>query len=145
MPNAEWKNNVDVNKDAFFATITDYEAYPKFVDGCTKAVIKEKANGKAVVQYFISVMMKDISYTLEHTEDAANGVMSWKLKDSAFMKNNTGAWKLESKSPTQTTVSYQVDLDFTFPAPGFMVKKLIQGSLPKMMDNFTSEAKKRKV
>lgn len=140
MAQAEIKETLKVPKDKLFQAITQYEEYPKFVQGCKAVKVERPSAGKAKVTYDIS-MMKDISYTLEHTEDLAAGKITWQLVQSSALKKNTGHWEIRETSPGQCEVKYAIDIDFNFFAPGFVVKQLVQSSLPAMLRSFEQRAR----
>ncbi|RYZ66446.1 MAG: hypothetical protein EOP09_12665 [Proteobacteria bacterium] len=141
MAKAEYSQTVDVPLEKFFDTIVGYENYPQFVEGCKKVEVERKAAGHAVVKYHVS-MMKDLWYRLEQTEDRASGKMSWKLIDSDTLKSNVGEWTLKpGKNPNQTDIDYKLDIEFNIPVPGFILSKLVKGSLPAMVKSFEKFAK----
>ena len=78
MAKAEYEEVFSIDKDKLFATITRYEDYPKFVTGCSGCEVERRAPGKARATYHVN-MMKEISYTLDHVEDAAAGTLVWNL------------------------------------------------------------------
>lgn len=144
MAQAEYSQVVDVPMEKFFDTIVGYENYPKFVDGCKKVEVERKAAGHARVKYHVS-MMKDLWYTLEQTEDRAAGKMSWKLIESDTLKSNVGEWRLKSTADgAKTEITYQIDIEFNIPVPGFILSKLVKGSLPQMVKGFEKFAKSGK-
>jgi len=119
-----------------------YENYPKLVEGCKKVEVERKAAGHARVKYPVS-MMKDLWSVLEQTEDRAAGKMSWKLVDTDnTIKSNVGEWTLKpSADGSKTEVTYKIDIEFGIPVPGFILSKLVKGSLPTMVKGFEKFAK----
>lgn len=140
MAEAEIKEVLKVDKDKLFQTITRYEDYPKFVEGVQTVEVKRGEGGNATVKYSLSMMGKQFSYTLNHREDLAQGIVEWSLVESDFFKKNNGGWKIESKGPSQTQVHYHVDVEFSVPIPGFILKGLIKGNLPTMLKSFEKRA-----
>jgi len=139
MAQAEFHEVLSVDRDKLFQVITQYEHYPKFVEGC-KAVTIEKADGaQKRVTYQVS-MMKEVSYTLDHSEDAQSGVVSWTLVESDFFKKNIGRWELKSVGPGKTDVRYALELEFKIPVPGLILNRLVKGSLPAMVKSFQKRA-----
>ncbi len=143
MAKADIQKTVDVEKAKLFSAITRYEEYPKFVDGCTGVQVERKGPGHARVTYKVS-MMRDIQYTLDHVEDEASGRVEWKLVASDSLKANTGRWILKDAGTGKTAVAYEIDIDFNFPVPGFVLSKLVKGSLPSMIEGFVKRARKAK-
>ena len=141
MANAEISEVISVDKDKLFATIAGYENYPKFVEGVTKVSVERKAPGRARVTYNVS-MMKDVVYVLDHVENPEKGEISWELVESNDMKKNSGKWTLKSAGAGKTQVDYQIEIEFNFPIPGFILNRLIKGSLPAMLKSFDKQAKK---
>lgn len=141
MPKAEIKEIFDINRDALWKVITDYERYAGFIDGCRSAKIKQKDGAASVAVYDIS-MIRDISYTLKHVEDPSAFTMRWTMVESDFLKKNDGQWVLREVGPAKTEVSYQVDVEFGIPVPGFMLSRLIKSSLPALVKSFVTQAKK---
>jgi ribosome-associated toxin RatA of RatAB toxin-antitoxin module len=86
-------------------------------------------------------MMKDTVYTLDHKEDPGTGSVSWNLIQGDIMKKNSGRWELKSAGPGKTDVKYNVDIDFSIPVPGFILSRLVKGSLPSMVKGFVERAK----
>ena len=139
MAQAEFHEVLPIDKDRLFATIVRYEDYPQFVAGCSGVKVERKASGKARATYNVN-MMKEISYTLDHVEDAAAGRVEWSLVSSDFMKKNSGYWELKSVGPGKTDVRYVVEVEFKFPVPGLILNKLVKGSLPAMVKSFQKRA-----
>ena len=143
MAHAEIKEVLAVSTDKLFQAIIDYATYPQFVDGVSKVILKsndpETKLGNAQVTYVVN-LMKEVEYTLKHQADPKAWTMSWELVESAFMKKNSGRWTLKNLGPKSTEVHYEVEVEFSFPAPGFVVNRLIKGSLPTLLKNFEKKA-----
>ncbi len=141
MAQAEFHEVLSVDRDKLYAVISRYEDYPQFVEGVTKVEVQRKGPGQARVTYHVS-MMKDIVYTLDHREDPAAGTVEWSLVDSDAFKKNTGRWELKAAGAGKTDVKYQLEVDFKIPVPGFILNRLVKGSLPSMVASFEKRAKK---
>lgn len=141
MANAEISEVLAVDKDKLFATIVGYENYPKFVEGCTKVKVERSAPGRSRVTYHVS-MMKDVVYTLDHVESPETGEISWTLVSSDTLKKNSGHWQLKSVGSGKTETSYELEIEFNIPVPGFILNRLVKGSLPAMLKSFEKQAKK---
>jgi ribosome-associated toxin RatA of RatAB toxin-antitoxin module len=141
MAKAEFHEVLPIDKDKLFAAIARYEDYPEFVEGCTSIKVDRKGAGQARVTYHVS-MMKDVTYTLDHVEKPEEGVVEWSLVESDFFKQNIGRWQLKAAGDGKTDVLYTVDLDFKIPVPGFILNRLVKGSLPSMVKSFQKRASK---
>jgi len=140
MAQSEINQVLDVDCEKLFKAITNYTRYPEFVDGCSGAKIEKQEGPKTTVQYMVS-MIKEISYTLEHTDDPTSKKTSWNLLKSDFLKKNTGSWQLKAVGPGKTEVKYQIEVEFKIPVPGMILNRLVKSSLPSMLKNFEKEAK----
>ena len=141
MATAEFHEVLPVDKERLFSTIIQYEHYPRFVEGCTAVDVKKNPDGTVRVVYQVDFMSKKLSYTLDHREDPKKGVVEWKLVESDFFKKNDGKWELKSAGKGKSDVRYLLDLEFKIPVPGFILNRLVKGSLPTLVKSFASQAK----
>jgi ribosome-associated toxin RatA of RatAB toxin-antitoxin module len=143
MAAAERKEIVDVPLRKMFDAICDYDSYSNFATGVKKVNVIEKEGDQARVHFDVE-MMKRVEYTLdlkhEIDEDERSAKVSWSLVDSKFFKINNGLWELKSLGENKTEVLYKLEIDFSFPAPGFVLKKLVAGALPQTIKEFTKHA-----
>jgi ribosome-associated toxin RatA of RatAB toxin-antitoxin module len=140
MAQAVHETTYDVDADQLLAAVMDYESYPEFVDGMKKVTV-DRSGGKVTVHYDLSMMGKDMSYTLTLLEEPEKGHLSWSLLKSEFFKINNGDWLVESLGQGKCKARYFSEVDFTFPVPGFVLKPMVKGAVPKMMDGFYQRAK----
>lgn len=138
---AENEKTYDVDAKKYFDAVSDLESYPKFVEGMKKVRTEKSPTGEIMASYDLTMMGKDMSYTLKINQDPAAKVLSWSLVKSDFFKVNNGSWKIESIGQDRCKVIYSLEVEFSFSVPGFMLKPMIKSSLPTMMDNFYSRAK----
>lgn len=130
---------MSVPRDRLWQVIIDYPRYPEFVDGSQAVKILSRDAAKARVEYGINLLGKDISYTLDHIEDAP-GSMSWQLVESNILKANSGYWRLKDIGGGRTEVTYQLALEFKIYVPGMILSGLVKSSLPKMLTSFENRA-----
>lgn len=142
MAQAENEKTYDISAEKYFKAISDYESYPKHVDGMKKVSV-QRNGGEITAQYELSMMSKDMTYSLKIKENQAAGELSWVLLESEFFKVNNGAWKIESTGPDSCKVHYSLEVEFTFGVPGFILKPMVKSTLPTMMDGFYNWAKKQ--
>lgn len=140
MAQAVHETTYDVDAAQLLSAVTDYSKYPEFVDGMKK-VWSEKINGETIVHYDLAMMGKDMSYTLKLNEEPEKGHVSWTLLKSEFFKINNGDWLIESLGPGKCKARYFSEVEFTFPVPAFVLKPMVKGAVPKMMDSFYHRAK----
>ncbi len=143
MAKASLSENVTLSGERFYRSVTAYDRYSEFVTGCRSAKILLTTDRGATVEYGVA-LMKDISYTLRHahTEGTGRWGMTWELVSSGFLEKNAGRWEITSRGENSCHVEYDVDIEFKLPVPGFLLKKLIASSLPKMFKEFETFASK---
>lgn len=140
MAQAEIKEVIGVDFDKIFDVITQYENYPKFVDGVNSVQVERKGPGRARVTYQVS-MMKDFSYVLDLKEDRDSGRVEWTLVESDMFKTNNGQWQLKSMGPGKTEAFYKLEVEFKIPVPSLILNRLVKGNLPSMLKSFEKRAK----
>jgi ribosome-associated toxin RatA of RatAB toxin-antitoxin module len=140
MAEASKSMTMKVSREALMKVITDYESYPKFVQGVSSAKILHASDDgrSARVAYAIEIMGKAINYTLDH-EVVGEG-LTWKLVESNLMKENSGGWEIKGKDGA-LDVTYTVKLDLNFSVPGFIMKGLVASGLPTLMSSFEARAR----
>lgn len=141
MAQTEYRDVLAVDKEKLFAVIVQYNDYPKFVEGCTFAHAEPRSDGSVRVSYRVSMMSQEITYTLDHRADPETGKIEWNLVESNFFKKNKGHWELKSLGKGKSDVVYTLDVEFKVPVPGFILNRLVKGSLPGMVKNFEKQAK----
>jgi ribosome-associated toxin RatA of RatAB toxin-antitoxin module len=141
MAHAEVREVLNVDLQKLYAVITKYEDYSSFVDGCTKVVVDRSKPELVRATYFVS-MMRDIQYTLDHRADPTTGRIEWTFVDSDFFKSNSGFWQLRELGGGKTEATYSLDVDFKIPVPGFILNRLVKGSLPTMVRSFEKKAQR---
>jgi ribosome-associated toxin RatA of RatAB toxin-antitoxin module len=136
----EYRDVLAVDKEKLFSVITKYESYPDFVDGCKTVKVERLGPGKARVSYEVSVMSQDIHYTLDHYENLESGQVGWELVDSNLFKKNKGKWEIKPAGTGKTDVVYSIEVEFKVSIPGFILNRLVKGSLPGMVKSFEKKA-----
>lgn len=118
--------------------IRNFEAYPEFVEGCHSARVLERqgeaGSQKTRVAYSLEILSKEVHYTLDHI-DTPQGVR-WELIESNLLKANRGSWTLQARGPQEVEVTYELELEFSIPVPGFLLGGLVKSSLPAMLASF---------
>jgi ribosome-associated toxin RatA of RatAB toxin-antitoxin module len=146
MAAAERSEVVDVPLKKLYAVIVDYASYPRFVTGVNAVKVLQKSEASAHVHFDVE-MMKKVDYTLNMKEeidaDERSAKVSWSLLNSKFFKISNGLWELKSLGPNKTQVLYKLEIEFDFPVPGFVLKKLVASALPKTIREFSDEALRR--
>ncbi|MBI2712418.1 MAG: hypothetical protein HYX41_06130 [Bdellovibrio sp.] len=97
MAQAEYSEILSVDFNDLFSTITNYSAYPEFVDGCREVEVQKSSADGVRVKYQVSVMSQNITYVLDHKQDEKTGRVEWTLVESDFFKKNNGSWVLKKQ------------------------------------------------
>lgn len=143
MASAEIEETIPVSKKRLLEVICAYEEYPDFVEGVKSISVERVSDSEAHVTYEVNIMKK-VQYTLKTKEDLENGKISWTLAgESDFFTKNSGFWEIEPQGENTCFVRYGVDVEFKVPVPGFILKKLVKGNLPKVVENFKNRALSR--
>lgn len=145
MASAERKEIYDVSLEKFYAALVDFEGYPRFVSGMRNVKILERQDQRAKVFFEVEMMKKveysiDVRFSINEAKNQAE--VNWVLDSSPYFKVNNGAWKLQAKSPHSVEATYKLELEFTVPVPGLLLKGLVAKALPQAMKEFYLEAKK---
>lgn len=133
---------VPVPIEAFYATITDYFAYPRIIDDIKSAEIVERNGNVVVVAFQLKVLLKGFDYTLRMVEEGPTK-LTWSLVSSSTLKQNDGGWTLEALSPTETRVTYWNVLAAKSFLPKSFINALARIALPAMLKRWTTYAERR--
>lgn len=140
MAQAEFQETLSVDSEKLYQAIISYELYPQFVEGCHAVSVDRLSPNEAKVTYQVSVMTQDVKYVLSHRESKDHSKVEWTLIESNFFKKNVGRWELKSLGTGKTQVKYSLDVEFKVPIPGFILNRLVKGSLPGMVKSFENQA-----
>jgi ribosome-associated toxin RatA of RatAB toxin-antitoxin module len=145
MAAAERSEVIDIPLRKFFDVVRDFSRYPEFVSSVKKTQVLSKDDHKARVHFDIE-LMKRLEYAIDLQEEFDPeykwAKLSWTLAESKFFKVNNGLWSLKALGPDKTEVLYRLELEFTFSVPGFVLKTLVAGALPKTIQEFVDRARK---
>lgn len=122
-----------------YDVISDFNNYSEFLPEVKKAKVIDDKGNKKTVEMSVS-MVKDFTYSIIATLDEPKG-LSWVFYDGDVFKSNSGSWVLKPISDNQTEVTYEVSADFKIFVPSMISKKMIEVSLPKMMDAYKARIK----
>ena len=116
--------------------ISDYESYPEHIQGVSAVQRVDTTDPAAhcAVLYELYVI-KTFSYILDMYHEE-NKRISWQMRSSNFLAQNSGSWSLEPHGDHYTRVNYELRIDFKAKIPGVIIKKLTTTSLPLMFKGF---------
>jgi coenzyme Q-binding protein COQ10 len=139
MASAERTETFDAPVANIYKVLTNYEAYPDFMDGVKEVKELSRDGNTAIVEYNLNIIKK-FTYTVKITE-VENESLSWTFEGGDLFNSNDGSWTLKDNGDGTTEVTYKLDLDFKVKVPGLMAKKLASSSLPSMMKSVCKKAK----
>jgi len=131
-----------VDIDTFWDVISDYESYPKFVEGLESLTITKREKNAVYADYVVSMFGKKVKYTLKHTEKPKKH-LEWEMVEGEFFKHNNGSWDLKEKDKDGVEATYMVDVGFPLLVPKAIVNTLTGTQLPTMMKAFEEYALKK--
>jgi ribosome-associated toxin RatA of RatAB toxin-antitoxin module len=145
---AERTEVVDLPLEAIFNVIKSYEEYPQFVSGMKSTQVQETFPDGSKKVFFDIDLVRRVQYSVRIkdsiTESRDSARVEWSLIESQALKVSNGLWVLKSIGPQSTEVTYKLEVEFNFPAPGFVVKGLIATSMPLAIKEFKNRALKNK-
>lgn len=140
MPGASKTITINAPPEKVYDIITNYEKYPEFVSEVKKISVSDRQGSQVTLNYEID-LVKTIKYSIRVTEERPKR-MSWTFIKGEVMKDNKGSWLLEPEGEGKTRATYTVDVSVGPLVPGAIINKLVDSSLPKMMDAFKQRAEK---
>ncbi len=139
MAHAERKEIFDAPIEKVYQAITDYDAYPDFVEGVNGVKVIEQSEDGALVEYSLN-FIKTFSYRLRMSHERPTKI-SWELESGDLFKANSGSWTLRDMGDGRTEVNYDLTLDVKMFAPSALVNKLASQSLPAMLQSYHKRAR----
>ncbi len=121
-----------------FDTIIQYEKYREFLTEVKEVRTSNRRGNEVDVHYKVDVI-KTIKYTIRSKEERPNRI-SWSFVNGEFMKDNKGSWVLEPAGEGKTKATYNVEMALGALVPKSVVNKLVETSLPKMLEAFKRRA-----
>ena len=127
--------------DTIAKVITDFAAYPEWVDAVkSAAVVSEYEDGYAhQVRFALDAGVVKDDYTLEYgyAEDLSR--IEWTLVTSKTMKSQDGSYELVANADGSTTVTYTLTIELNMPMLGMFKRKAEK----MIMDTALKDLKKR--
>jgi len=134
---------INASKNIIIQVLTAYEKYPEFMPNVSRIDMVEKRGEEAILNYTLSLPLGKIKkYRLKisvtehgrHTSMIQWQMKKWPgLKTTETIKDTTGYWRIEEKTPNSSLVLYHVYTDpGTIPVGlGWIVDVLSKNSVPK--------------
>ena len=115
---------IDASPEEIMEVIGDFDAYPQWAKGVTRAeVVKEGTDGWAEQVFFaLDVSPIKDEYTLAYDWDGYDEV-TWTLVEGNMLKAVDGAYVLRDQGDGSTEVTYRLALDVSIPLIGMLKRK----------------------
>ncbi|MBI2566400.1 MAG: SRPBCC family protein [Candidatus Schekmanbacteria bacterium] len=117
-----------------YQVVADFDRYPEFMSDHQAAQIIARSDRIVEVRFTI-VIVKAFDFEVVHTMDPGRSI-DWVHRKGPF-KHCEGGWHFApSADGLETDVRYRIAVDPGFFIPGFIVKSLIEGTLPRTLNTF---------
>ena len=130
---AQREVEVRAQPDAFFDVVWAFEHYPEFVTGVAATKVLSRDPKDAHVEFTARLMGVPFRYELALERQGSKVV--WQRVAGAFARAE-GAWTLVERNGDLSRFRYENAVDPGIPAPGFIVKYVLNTSLPTLLDEF---------
>ena len=126
------------------AVLTDYEQIPRFLPDIKTSIVRERADGRVVVeQEAVSHMMmfsKRVHLMLEITEEACT--IRFRDRGGQSFAQYEGTWRLVARDGG-TEIRYALTARPSFDVPEFLLKRLLKRDSGQMMERLAREMASR--
>ena len=115
---------VDAPASAVMDVIADFDAYPQWAKGVTRAETRSTFGDGRAERVFFALDVSPIKdeYTLEYVWDGDREV-TWTLVEGKMLRALDGAYILRETGPGTTEVTYRLALDVAIPLIGMLKRK----------------------
>jgi carbon monoxide dehydrogenase subunit G len=127
------------------AVITEFEAYPEWVTGMTKAAVEKRDSKERAteVAFEVSQMGVGAKYTLAYKYVAKDGGLSWTTNSaSGAVKDIKGEYALEPAGEG-TKVTYRTTIELAIPMMGFMKRQAEKMIISTALDGLKKRVESR--
>ncbi len=123
-----------------FRVISDYMAYPTVLSNMESAEVLVRTDEYIDAKFTIN-LVKRVTYTLRLKEQAPRS-LEWSLVEGPF-NSNDGSWTLTPIDENTTLAAYRVELTVGVFVPKYISNRLVNHSLPSVVNAFKTEAERR--
>jgi ribosome-associated toxin RatA of RatAB toxin-antitoxin module len=137
---AQREVEVRTTPEEFFDLVWQFERYPEFVTGIAATKVLSRDPKDAHVEFTARLM--GVPFRYELAVERLDSQVVWQRVAGAFERAE-GAWTLVERSGDRCRFRYENAVDPGIPAPGFIVKYVLNTSLPKLLEEFRIRAESR--
>ena len=125
---------------AALAVLTDYETIPRFLPDVISSVVRERSDGRAVIeQEAVSRMMmfsKKVHLVLEITE--APDAIRFRDRCGRSFERYEGSWRVTARDGG-SEISYELTATPAFDVPEFLLKRLLKRDSTRTIERLAAE------
>ena len=108
---------LNIPRESAWNLLTDNSILSRLYTDCDKVAVLEEKPGRAVIQYWVTILFAKYNYTLECVYDAETYRITWSKLAGDF-KQITGYWEIRTTSkPEVSLLVSESFLESGFPAP----------------------------
>lgn len=133
------RTRIQAPRAVVFEVISDLESYPEFVPATKEVVITKHEPLEA---RFVIQLVKEVRYRLRFQLFSPEE-LQWEMIEGEWMNKNSGYWKLDSLSETETEAEYGADVQFGWLVPSGVVDMLTEQQLPALLKAFKKRAEEK--
>jgi ribosome-associated toxin RatA of RatAB toxin-antitoxin module len=124
--------------ETVYATITDFEHYPKIFPDVKAVEVLAHTKTHAEVTFRVEAM-KTIHYTLDFKLHPPHDI-AWSLVKGDLMKSNDGSWTLSSLGDNLTDATLKMEVQFSMWVPKSLGESALKSEMHKMLTYFKKAA-----
>ncbi len=127
---------VEQSASVVLAVLTDYEEIPRFMPGVQTSIVRERANGRTIVEQEVVsgvVMFSKRLHLILEIEEQSDALI-FRDRCGVNFRQYEGAWRLSSQDG-QTAIAYELTAEPSFDVPAFIFKRLFKGDSAQMIEH----------
>lgn len=110
-------------REEIWATLLDYDNFPKFFKGIEKLKVLEQSEKGAKVEFWADAVLMDLRYILYRDYAEPNYYLTWQ-RVGGDLKDIHGSWQiLDTDNPDQKLLIYESYVDIGFSMVTWMVRQ----------------------
>ena len=129
---------VEFSAEQMFDLVNDIEQYPKFMQGCSSATVKSRAEHELVGELCLSKAGISHCFTTRNTLSRAKTI-DMELVEGSF-SNFSAGWVFDALTEHACKVSFRMDFQFKSGLLDYAAEKLFASSASNLVDAVVARA-----
>lgn len=130
---------VEYSAERMFDLVNDIEQYPKFMQGCVSAKVRNQSENELIGELCLSKAGVTQCFTTSNALNKPNSIRM-NLLEGNFASFNA-EWKFKELRKDACKVSFHLEFEFKSGIMGFAVEKLFSSSANNLVDALVGRAK----